>query len=289
MADEAKHVLLREDLVRAFDEDEVLAEIEAMDREWAGDWREHIPYAAARKYREDLETCATYEGHVDECVYCQRMVDALNPAEDVFRDLQELRRKLGVGRLVPGVENEAKSAADWGGTRKLIGDALGEVLPSVDQLVVLEAREEPSAKFKAARIYLETKHAQQAYKRIGEGLALANVDRTVIECVNVAARAGASTVAAESLANVAHEMSKLLERGFVAEKEQLRLVEVLAQLGQHWIAMDSLWAVLIRRGASMVAEALEDAKLVGAFRGEHGSMVRTVTPEMVPARRATGE
>ena len=41
-----KHVLLRADLEPAFDEVAVLAEIEAMDEEWAGDWREHIPYTA---------------------------------------------------------------------------------------------------------------------------------------------------------------------------------------------------------------------------------------------------
>ena len=288
MTDEAKHVLLREDLEPAFDEDEVLAEIEAMDGEWAGDWRDHIPYAAARTYREDPETCARYEGHVDECVYCQRMVEALNPTKDVFRGLQELRRKLGVGNPVLGVEEAAKRAADWVGTRVLIGDVVGEVVRSVDQLVALESREELTAKFEAARIYLETEHAQLAYKRIGEGFALANVDRIVIDCVNAAARAATVTLAA-SLAAAARETAEILERRLDAEKEQLRLVETLAQLGQHWIAMDSLWAVLIRRGASMVAEALEDAKLVGVFRGESGSMVRKVAPEMIRARRATGE
>ena len=261
MADEEKHVLLRDDLEPAFDEVEVLAEIEAMDDEWPGDWREHIPYAAARRYREDAETCARYEGHVDECDYCQRMVEALNPLEDVLRELDKLRRRLGIGMPVGGAEEAARSSADWAGLKNAIGDALGNVLQDVGQLATLEATNEPTAKFEAARIYLETKQAGLAYERIGQGFALANVDRIFIDCVNTAANP--EREAMKSLRDVAGEMSRLLDAGRLDnETEMLRLVEGLAQLGQHGMAMDSLWTVLTRRGAGGVAEALEDAKLV---------------------------
>ena len=63
MSEQAKHVLLREDLAPAFDEAAALAAIEAMADE-AGDWRGHIPYAAARSYRDDPDICAEYESHV---------------------------------------------------------------------------------------------------------------------------------------------------------------------------------------------------------------------------------
>ena len=288
MADEEKHVLLRDDLEPAFDEVEVLAEIEAMDEEWAGDWREHVPYAAARRYRENPETCARYQGHVDECVYCQRMVEALNPPEDVLRELDELRRRLGIGMPVAGVEEAAWRSADWAGLKNAIGDALGNVLLGVDRLATLEATEEPTAKFEAARIYLETEHAGLAYKRIGEGFTLAKVDSVFIDCVNAAANPEREAV--KSLRDVAREMSQLLEgERLDGETELLRLVEGLAQLGQHRMAMDSLWTVLTRRGAGFVAEALEDAELVGVFGSGDGWKVPTAMAGVVRTKRAMEE
>ena len=81
MSEQAEHVLLRDDLEAAFDEAAALAAIEAMAEE-AGDWRGHIPYAAARSYRDDPDIPAQYEPHLDGCTLCRRMLDALNPTEE---------------------------------------------------------------------------------------------------------------------------------------------------------------------------------------------------------------
>ena len=81
MSEQTEHVLLREDLETAFDETTALAAIEAMAKE-AGDWRGHIPYAATRSYRDNADIRERYEPHLDRCILCRRMIDALNPTEE---------------------------------------------------------------------------------------------------------------------------------------------------------------------------------------------------------------
>ena len=81
MPEQTNHVLLQEDFETAFDEAAALDAIEAMADE-AGDWRGHIPYAAARSYRDDADIRARYEPHLDGCTLCRRMLDALNPTEE---------------------------------------------------------------------------------------------------------------------------------------------------------------------------------------------------------------
>ena len=58
----------------------------------AGDWRDHLPYAAALGYLEDSEYRDRYGSHVDDCRYCQQLIDALHPREEnVAQFLSALR------------------------------------------------------------------------------------------------------------------------------------------------------------------------------------------------------
>ncbi len=53
----------------------------------AGDWREHIPYAAAVGFLEDEGYQQRHGAHVNNCQYCQQLIDALRPSEDMVAKL----------------------------------------------------------------------------------------------------------------------------------------------------------------------------------------------------------
>ena len=56
----------------------VLAEMDALADE-AGDWRIHLPYEALVGYQKDRNVRAQYSEHYDNCSFCQKAMDALNP------------------------------------------------------------------------------------------------------------------------------------------------------------------------------------------------------------------
>ena len=129
-------------------------------------------------------------------------------------------------------------------------------------LLTLEAEQDVTAKFKAARIYLDTAHQQLAYKRISEGCALANIDRQVVDCMTTAAQSWNHPT--KSPAENARELTRLVaQQRLHDESDQLQVIETLARLGQHAMAMVSLHTMLAQRGgADEAVEALETAELV---------------------------
>lgn len=245
MSEQTKHVLLRKDLTPAFDEDAALAAIGAMADD-AGDWRGHIPYAAARSYRDDPEIWAQYESHVDECVYCRRLIDALNPAEKLLDSFHELLQQ---------VQSVDDQSFPEGMTTWLVNHVCqnspasalcGEFLTDPAYLRTLEAKQDVTAKFKAAQIYLDVAQQHLAYKRISEGCALGKVDRQVIDCMTAAAQSW--NYPAKSPADSARELTRLVARQRLEnENQQLQVIKMLARLGQHATAMVSLHAMLVRR------------------------------------------
>ena len=52
--------------------------------EEAGDWQEHLPYEVAEQYLEDRRYQQLFASHVDDCSYCQRLVEALHPREETL-------------------------------------------------------------------------------------------------------------------------------------------------------------------------------------------------------------
>ena len=52
----------------------------------AGDWRNHLPYAAAVGYLDNPQYRQQYGSHVDNCEYCQQLTDTLNPGEQTITD-----------------------------------------------------------------------------------------------------------------------------------------------------------------------------------------------------------
>ena len=55
------------------DVDEFLAGVDELDKE-AGDWRQHLPYEAARQYRTNPAMRAKYSEHANSCPYCQELI-----------------------------------------------------------------------------------------------------------------------------------------------------------------------------------------------------------------------
>ena len=265
MSEKGRHVLLREDLEPALDEAEGLAAMADM-ADAAGGWRGHIPYTAARGYGDDAELRAQYELHVDGCKYCQRMVDALNPPKEVAQHFRELvHEMLAYEPVAEGIKGWVVQHVS---ATSLAGASYGAFLLDPGRLQALEAKKDVTSKFKAARIYLASPRQSLAYERIVEGCAMAKIDNEVIGCLTAAAQA-ASIYSTKSLEDSARELTGLLDRGSLNNgSDQLQLLGVLAQLGQHDMAMESLHSVLIHRdGTDEVVEALEVSELVGREGG----------------------
>lgn len=66
--------------------DELLEQMAVLADE-AGDWRGHLPYAAAAGFRDNPRYWERYGAHVDECRYCQGLVEALHPSEGMLDKL----------------------------------------------------------------------------------------------------------------------------------------------------------------------------------------------------------
>ena len=76
--------------------DNMDALLEQMSRlaDEAGDWRDHLSYAAAAGFLEDERYHERYGAHVDQCQYCQRLVDALHPSEETLATLVSRAREM---------------------------------------------------------------------------------------------------------------------------------------------------------------------------------------------------
>jgi hypothetical protein len=284
----AEDVLFRDDLEPAFDEAAALAEMDAL-AEKAEDWRDHIPYPAALNYHEDPELLAQYEPHVDSCAYCQRLIDALHPSDRLIGELQTLRRQIDAeedGEAAPrrGFASSASSfnplplaaavmvgvvgtwlflnnASTSGSLYKPDDATIASFLMDPDQLEVLEASNDAVSKFRAAKIYLATEHSDLAYQRIGEGFALANVGDALVQRVVAAPELPGDPKT--SLEEAARELSALSSKPRLADEEQLRVMQLQAQLGQHSEALSSLKSLLeSQQNAASVIQALEAASLV---------------------------
>ena len=52
----------------------------------AGDWRSHLPYAAAAGYLENSQYRKEYGAHVDACLYCHQLIDALHARKETVSE-----------------------------------------------------------------------------------------------------------------------------------------------------------------------------------------------------------
>ena len=300
MSDEPKHVLLREDLAPAFHEEAVLAEIEQMA---AQDKQrdEHVPYAAARRYHDDIEIGERYGPHVDECGYCRRMIDALSPTDELVDALQDFRKKAQRDRkasadekvrwwqwswrpapavlaMFAGVlgtwlvmslqspEEATRMADQLAGTASSRAfarsdEALDQLLDSPTWSQVLEAEDDPVAKFTIASVY-----RRLADQRLGEGLELVHVERNVIRAE--AADFASASDPTSSLEGDARELNVLLGRMRLGAEEETRLEQLLARFGWNESVVDAVRATQVARGRDLGVPELDRAGLVSEDSGE---------------------
>lgn len=58
-----------------------------LDRE-IGDWREHVPFEVALDYYSDPSLMRTHSAHVDNCSYCQDLLENLHPPERLVEEFE---------------------------------------------------------------------------------------------------------------------------------------------------------------------------------------------------------
>lgn len=188
------------------EEASMLIDMEAI-ADATGDWADHLPFEAALRYHESEEISRRWSAHVDECDYCARLIDSIKPRTQLIEDFEEVLRETLKGASadqnadLPATQTPAvPSRANWSTAASIVAFALGALLmngaqrlqpdpnaalisalvKNPNKLSALELSERPIDQFQAASIYLATEHPYAAYDRIGRGLALANVDDSIV-------------------------------------------------------------------------------------------------------------
>ena len=92
--------------------DDLLEEMGRLADE-AGDWREHLPYAAAAGFHDDVDFQERYGAHVDECRYCQGLIDALHPGEETVAKLLSHTHEMPLPEERPAYAAGAVAEARW--------------------------------------------------------------------------------------------------------------------------------------------------------------------------------
>lgn len=96
----------------ALDMDDLLEQMSVL-AEQAGDWREHLPYAAAVGFLKDEGYQQRYGDHVDRCQYCQQLIGALHPGEDTMAKLLSTVAEISLGSEAWVDVADAVAEARW--------------------------------------------------------------------------------------------------------------------------------------------------------------------------------
>lgn len=213
------------------DDKAILEEMSALMEE-AGNGRDHLPYDAALNYHESSDIRSSYQEHVDNCTYCQRLVDTLHPD---LNKLQTIRVR-------------------------------SEFMEHPERLAALEASDDPHDKLKAADVYFALDRAEFAYERLGEGLeslfSLNATERKRVSDVFSLPQQDASV----ALRDIVAQLQNFTKNPSFEPADLLCLFEVHARLGQHTRAVSSLCVYLLNRGASPreIASVRDDLSSVTA-------------------------
>ena len=92
--------------------DDLLEEMARLADE-AGDWRGHLPYAAAAGFLHDVNFQERYGAHVDACQYCQGLIDALHPGEQTVAKLLSHGHEMPLRQEGPERAAGAVAEARW--------------------------------------------------------------------------------------------------------------------------------------------------------------------------------
>ena len=237
---------------------EFLAGVEALAEE-EGDWRDHIPYDAVMEYYENDSVRSSYENHVNECAYCQELIESLRPSDRLLGELHavvaEKRRKETLEQDQNLVQNDgpkfrvaavvlvAVMAGLFGWlVRGEIGGAFNDVSVATQDAIVnlpddlskianLESSLDPVDRFAAARYYVAADQPHLAYQRVAEGFELTGMDTSFVSLISDAPNLEDGNLV--SLWTISRELDSLNEKESISEKELLRLIQLKARIGEH--------------------------------------------------------
>jgi hypothetical protein len=241
----------------------LLREMDQRAKEIGDDWTQHLPYTIAATYYDRPETQAQCKAHVDDCAYCQRLLESLHPTDLKIKEFaaQAARAQPGrARRLLPAYWVPTTAAASFA----VAGLAAFFALPQLElaglihtpahdkatlvrelrtqptRLATFEKSPEPSERYQAARLYFAADKPQLAWQQIGEGLELAGLQPIEVRKISTAADVP-SDGSAQYLVNAARRLAAL---DASASKQDptlfLERAELQARLGFNTDALKSI-------------------------------------------------
>lgn len=238
---------------------ELLEEMRALSDD---EWDKHLPYAVAANYFNDVALQLEYGPHVDDCGYCQELLNAIQPpleqveqfaksaaaASPLPKTLKSLHGVSPSGRMYMAlaasvlltffafVLGGALSKPDYSNRLALVN----ELRANPDVLSSLESSTDPQRRFRAAKIYFELQQPQLAYGQIAEGLALSGVSPDDAQAIAAAAHVPDNASGA-SLASAAQQLDQL-QRQIASQDSNayLEAARLQAKLGLHEEALQSI-------------------------------------------------
>lgn len=246
--------------------DAALAEMAELNAA-AGDWKEHLPYQASISYFDDDSVRHRFEAHVDGCDFCQRLLDTLNPSNRVLGELHQaaietygrdagvavtghepqrrvwtVAASLAVVSLVTGFFLGGKSPI-WSETSE--SGTVSITVPSdrsqpfaFENIATLEVSPKVEDQFLAARLYFENNLDALAYRRIGDGLAYAGADASLVQAVSEAP--DARGLNAEKLREAQITLAQLLEEKQSQREDYVKVIEASTALGLRQPALAAI-------------------------------------------------
>jgi hypothetical protein len=225
------------------EDDALVAELEALSGDYA--WHEHLPFNAIMQFHEVDKVRSQYNGHVNDCVYCQQMIDTIHPTDKMLKELQ-VSRMAALAVYTPLEENSS------------IDSVLDQIALSMDpELSVLgidranvmkdnsvyATSTEPNDHFEAARRYFVCGAAESAYHQLSEGLVMSRVNSAISDQVASVFNVRSTP---EDLAKTAAQLWEDLpaDRELWTQSHKLTAMTANAQLGDHKAAMRYLGSSL---------------------------------------------
>ena len=252
------------------DMETALAEMAELDAV-AGDWKEHLPYDAAISYFADESVREQFEAHVGGCVFCQEMLDALNPSNQILGELHQAAMETYIDNVAAAAAAEEQPTSTpernrgWyvipvaaslvagfvlgsqypimpkldSGPMIVAEDSRGGFIPvSFEDIAVLEESPTVEDQFLAARLYFDNNLDLLAYRRLGDGLEYAGADGLLVRAVSDVPNIDALN--AHTLRNAEMTLLQLQNAEISRREDYVRKIEVSAALGLRESALAAI-------------------------------------------------
>jgi hypothetical protein len=246
-----------------------------------GDWTQHIPYTLAATYYDSPRVRESYQPHVDSCAYCQRLLESLHPtdiasvefARSAIRTQPPVpgtpKRVVSYAAVaasvlataaaslfvVPRLQSAGLLPAPGSGSVEVVSTAslsedqgttnrtplAQELRQQPNRLSQLQASNEPSERFLAAKYYFAADKPELAYQQLGEGLHIAGLRAVDAEQITAVADLPSDRSAATDITTAAQQLPRLqANTNSTDPADLLKIAKAQAQLGLHREALASI-------------------------------------------------